>query len=50
MQAAEGPVAGRTGEFAELRRQLDAADADIVLVNKRLDEAHGMYSPMINTY
>ena len=47
MQAADGPVAGRTGEFAELRRQLDAADADIVLVNKRLDEAQGMHSPMI---
>ena len=26
--------------FAELKRQLDATDADIVLVNKRLDEAH----------
>ena len=50
MQAADSPVAGRTGEFAELKRQLDAADADIVLVNKRLDEAHGMYSPRINTY
>ena len=43
MQAAEGPVGDRTGEFAELRRQLDAADADIALVNKRLDEAQGMY-------
>ena len=50
MQAAEGPVASQTGEFAELKRQLDAADADIVLVNKRLDEAQGMYSPRINTY
>ena len=50
MQAAEGPVASRTGEFAELKRQLDAADADIVLVNRRLDEAQGMYSPMINAY
>ena len=50
MQAAEGPVAIRTGEFAELKRQLDAADADIVLVNKGLDEAQGMYSPRINTY
>ena len=48
MQAAEGPVAGRTGEFAELKRQLDAADADIVLVNRRLDEAQGMYSPVVN--
>ena len=43
-------MASRTGEFAELKRQLDAADADIVLVNKRLDEAQGMYSPMVNRY
>ena len=43
-------MASQTGEFAELKRQLDAADADIVLVNKRLDEAQGMYSPRINTY
>ena len=50
MQAAKGPVAGRIGEFAELRRQLDAADADIVLVNRRLDEAQGMYSPVVNIY
>ena len=42
MQAAEGPAAGRTADFAELKRQLDVADADIVLVNKRLDEARGM--------
>ena len=50
MQAAEGPVASRTGEFAKLKRQLDAADADIVLVNRRLDEAQGMYSPVVNIY
>ena len=48
MQAAEGPVASRTGEFAKLKR--DAADADIVLVNRRLDEAQGMYFPVINIY
>ena len=42
MQVAEGPVAIRTDEFAELKRQLDVADADIILVNKRLDEAQGM--------
>ena len=42
MQVAEGPVASRTDEFAELKRQLDVADADIILVNKRLDEAQGM--------
>ena len=50
MQEAGGPVASRTHEFAELRRQLDAADTDIVLVNKRLDEAQGMYSPVVNRY
>ena len=41
MQVVEAPVASWTNGFAELKRQLDAADADIVLVNKRLDEAHG---------
>ena len=41
MQVAEGPMTSRTDEFAELKRQLDAADAGIVLVNKRLDEAQG---------
>ena len=41
MQVVEALVASRTDVFAELRRQLDAADADIVLVNKRLDEAQG---------
>ena len=50
MQAAEGPVGDRTGEFAELKRPIDAAGADIVLVNKRLDEAQGMYSPVVNRY
>ena len=50
MQAAEGPVASRTADFAELKRQLDAADADIALVNKRLDEAHGMYFRVVNKY
>ena len=42
MQMVEGPVASPTNEFADLKRQLDVADADIVLVNKRLDEAQGM--------
>ena len=37
----EAPVASRTDGFAKLKRQLDAADADIVFVNKRLDEAQG---------
>ena len=50
MQVAEGPAADRTADFAELRWQLDVADADITLVNKRLDEAQGMYSPVVNRY
>ena len=36
-------MARRTDESAELKRQLDVADADIALVNKRLDEAQGMF-------
>ena len=35
-------MARRTDEFAELKRQLDVADSDIALVNKRLDESQGM--------
>ena len=42
MQVAERSVASRTDEFAELKNQLDTADADISLVNKRLDESQGM--------
>ena len=41
MQVADCPVASRTDRVAELRRQLDVADADIALVNKRLDESQG---------
>ena len=50
MQVAEGPAADRSADFAELKRQLDVADADIVLVNKRLDEAQGMYFPVVSRY
>ena len=32
----------RAAQFAELKRQLDVADSDIALVNKRLDESQGM--------
>ena len=42
MYVAKRLVASRTDEFAELKRQLDVADADIALVNKRLDESQGM--------
>ena len=33
---------------AKLKRQLDAADADIELVNKRLDEAQGKCYYLVN--
>ena len=32
-------MASRTDRVSELKRQLDVADADIALVNKRLDES-----------
>ena len=41
MQVAERSVASRMDGFAELKKQLDAADADVSLVNKRLDESQG---------
>ena len=43
MQVAGRPGASRTDGVAELKRQLDAADADIALVNKRLDESQGKW-------
>ena len=48
MQVAEGPVAERSADFAELKKQLDVADADIVLVNKRDDKAQGMYIRLVS--
>ena len=42
MYVAKSSVASRTDEFADLKRQLDVPDADIALVNERLDEAQGM--------
>ena len=50
MQAAEGLAADRTADFAKLRRQLEVADDDITLVNKRLDEAQGMYILVVSKY
>ena len=43
MQVAEHSVASRTDGVAELKRQLDVADADIALVNKRLSESQGRW-------
>ena len=36
-------MASRTDGVDELKRQLDVADADIALVNKRLDESQGRF-------
>ena len=43
MQVEERPVASRTDRVAELKRQLDVADADIALVNKQLNESQGRW-------
>ena len=43
MQVVERSVASRTDRVGELKRQLDVADADIALVNKRLDESQGRW-------
>ena len=43
MQVAECSVASRTDGVAELKRQLDVADANIALVNKRLDDSQGRW-------
>ena len=43
MQVADSPGASRNSGFAELNRQLDVADADIALVNRRLDESQGKW-------
>ena len=43
MQVAERSVASRTDRVAELKRQVEVADADIALVNKRLDESQGRW-------
>ena len=44
----EAPVASQTSEFAHLERQLDAAEGDVELVNKRLDEAQGKCQYLVN--
>ena len=49
-QAAVAPAGARAAEFAKLKRQLDVADDDITLVNKRLDEAQGMYTWAVSEY
>ena len=33
----------RATEVADLKRKLDVVDDDITLINRRLDEVHGMF-------
>ena len=49
-QVAAAPYTARAAQFAKLKRQLDVADDDIMLVNKRLDEAHDMYIWVVSEY
>ena len=42
MQVTVGPTADQFVEVAELTRQIGSIDADITLVNERLDKSQGM--------
>ena len=41
MQVTVGPATGQSVEVAELTRQIGSIDADITLVNERLDKSQG---------
>ena len=41
------PAADQSIEVAELRRQIGSIDADITLVNERLNESQGMCSAFL---
>ena len=41
---AKGSATDRTAEVIELRRQIEVVDADITLVNERLNESQSMCS------
>ena len=47
---ANGPAADRTIEVAELRRQIDVVDADIMLVNEQFNDSQGMCSAFLIFY
>ena len=42
-----GPDAGQSIEVAKLTRQIGSIDADITLVNERLDKSQGMCSAFL---
>ena len=39
VQVAKGSAIDQTAECAELRRQIDVVEADVMLVNKRFEES-----------
>ena len=47
---AKDPAADRSVEVVELRRQIGVIDADITLVNERLNESQGMCSAFLICY
>ena len=44
VQVAKGLALDQTAECAELRRQIDVVEADVMLVNKRFEESQSMRS------
>ena len=38
----KSPTIDRNSELAELRRQVDVVDTDVMLINKRIDESQSM--------
>ena len=50
-QASLLAATAQSAEISELKRKLERADEDLVLVNKRLDQAQGMrYSYVMPVY
>ena len=46
-QVSKDPAADQSVGVAELRRQIGSIDADITLVNERLNESQGMCSAFL---
>ena len=42
VQVAKGLAIDQNAELAELRRQIDVVDTDVMLINKRIDESQSM--------
>ena len=46
-QVSKDPAADQSAEVAELKRQIGVIDANITLVNERLNESQGMCSAFL---